>query len=76
MRTHRVGKESDAAAQFAPREMAHFGVAFTDLGERDLGVFLVLCGAAGVVSRGSRVEDVFSEIEVCAVEPVRDAVHG
>jgi hypothetical protein len=56
--------------------MAHFGVAFTDLGERDLGVFLVLCGVAGMIGGGRRVEDVLSEVQLCTVEPVRDAVHG
>ena len=56
--------------------MAHFGVALANLRERDLGVFFVLCGAAGVIGCGRRIEDVLGEVQLCTMEPVWNAVHG
>ena len=56
--------------------MSDFSVAFADFCEGDFVVFLMYCAAGGWRAWRGGEENVLCEVEGCAVEPMRDFVHG
>jgi hypothetical protein len=70
-----IRQQTHAPAQIGPGQMSDFSIPFADFRQCDLGVVFVRGGALGGIGGGRRVQYVFGEVEISAVEPVGDGCH-
>jgi hypothetical protein len=71
----RIRQQTHAPAQIGPGQMSDFSIPFADFRQCDLGVVFVRGGALGGIGGARRVQDVFREVEISAVEPMGDGCH-